>query len=68
MEKMCHIKISIFLLANLILTHCQIVNPCDQFSSIAPNVPNASLERCPQAKFMAEDEYECYDKEYKIYR
>ena len=60
------IKTLPILLSNLIWTHCQIDNPCDQFPSLTiNNDPNAHLERCPQAPFMAADDYECYDKELK---
>ena len=59
---MFRVKILLILLSKLIWTHCQISNPCDRFPS---HVPDFRLERCPQAKFMATDDYECYDKEYK---
>ena len=63
-KNMFHTSHLLILFSNLIWTHCEIVNPCDQFPSTS-NVPNAHLERCPQAKFMATDDYECYDKEFK---
>ena len=59
---MLDIKIFLILLSNLIWTHCQIFNPCDQYPG---HIPDSHLEKCPQAKFMAADEYECYDKGYK---
>ena len=38
-------------------------DPCEKFSSSV--APDSSLERCPQAKFMMSDDFECYDKAFK---
>ena len=37
-------------------------NICDHFDGL---LPNTTLDQCPQAKFMTQYDYECYDKAYK---
>ena len=67
---MCPEKIIIFL-TSLGLLCCKVVSkinsndqthPCDNFHG---QLPGTVLHKCPQAKFMSSEDFECYDKSYK---